>query len=194
MAEFLKDNMEAERRGAAEGAPPGTTSRSGSRILRAEYVDMAELLKTIWRQREEVLQRELPLAPPAGQAAASLGRSMSTWRSSSKTIIMEAERRGAAEGAPPGATSRSGSRILRAEYIDMAELLKDNMEVERRGATEGAPPGATSRTGSRILRADIGCGVCRHGRAPQRQYGGGEKRCRRGSSAWHHQQVRQPHP
>ena len=28
MAEFLKDNMEVERRGATEGAPPGTTSMS----------------------------------------------------------------------------------------------------------------------------------------------------------------------
>ena len=101
-------------------------------------------------------QRELRLAPPAGQAAASLGRSTYVDMAELLKDNMEAERRrGAAEGAPPGATSRSGSRILRAEHVDMAEFLKDNMEAERRrGAAEGAPPGVTSRSGSRILRAE----------------------------------------
>ena len=90
--------------------------------------------------------------------------------------------------ALPVVSGKLVRHILRAEYVDMAELLKDNMEAERRGAAEGAPPGATSRSGSCILRAEY---VCGHGGAPQRQYGGGEeKRCRRGSSAWRHQQVR----
>ena len=54
--------------------------------------------------------------------------------------------------ALPVVSGKLVRRILKAEYIDMAELLKDNMEAERRRcATEGAPPGATSRSARREI-------------------------------------------
>ena len=56
--------------------------------------------------------------------------------------------------ALPGVPAKLVRRILKAEYVDMAELLKDNMEAERRRwrAEGGQPQGHfTQRTPRREI-------------------------------------------
>ena len=49
------------------------------------------------------------------------------------------------EGLPP-IPSRLVSRIWRGEFVDMADLLQDNLEAERRrGRDDGEPSGRSSR-------------------------------------------------
>ena len=54
------------------------------------------------------------------------------------------------EGLPP-VPAKIVTRILRGEFIDMVELLRDNLEVQRRGALQDAP----SSTGVSRSRREV---------------------------------------
>ena len=61
------------------------------------------------------------------------------------------------EGLPP-VPSRLVARILRGEFVDMAELLRDNLEAHRRAVSSQSTPSTSGgTTGERFQTSSAGC-------------------------------------
>jgi len=57
--------------------------------------------------------------------------------------------------ALPVVPARLAKRIVRGDYVDMAELLKDNMEVERRRWAQETESSSSHLSGQRVSRREI---------------------------------------
>ena len=132
MAELLKDNVEAERRRLLSGE-----SRLGQRLGRREVLDFESWLQCFsayaavrGQPEEESLGGELGAAGSGDPRVAAKAEDLHPY------IISE---------ALPKVPGKLVRRILSGEYVDMAELLKDNVEAERRRLLSGE-----SRAGQRL--------------------------------------------
>ena len=55
----------------------------------------------------------------------------------------------------PAVPAKLANKIQKGEFVDMAELLKDNIEAERRRVAHGQEGSSSSHTPSRSSRRDV---------------------------------------